>query len=314
MLFMDKNNSTQPIRSMPVLVERSSFHSYRENTGTLDIESISAALARVSEIIKCLGYPQPGVASQADEKRDEANKIVNSSEYQKQLFGLMMRETVLQSYLKSHADPVEDFTGSLSAWAAASGDVAYMQTFRHYGWESQATRGAEITKLVLVPVLLIVLTAFLGNLIATALQRTAFMHQKTFDLRLDGLRRGQDRAAEVYSSINDIYSTFANAEENQIKGLYTNRLRVQRQKLESINAAARLYDRDGTVGAAVKNAANLLDGYIICLDKKRNQEQEQQQQQSPHKSCSSQYDLLPAFDKVLDAHTIAISQLSESEP
>ncbi|HEX4960236.1 MAG TPA: hypothetical protein VF173_05320 [Thermoanaerobaculia bacterium] len=302
------SRSSRLIGSKPLHVEKAPLHSYREDEQILGLEATSAALARVGEILRCLGHQPPGGRAEPVGV-ENSNRPTAAKEYSQRLIELMSREPALHPYLSAH--PEAGVERALLAWAAASGDVAFLQALRGHGWESHQTRWLGLMKSVLVPVLLIALTAFLGSWIATTLQRTAFAHQKTFDLRIEGLRKGQDRSAELYTAINEIYSTIADAEDQGFKGLRTTKLRAQRQKMDSINAAAKLYDTKGSVGEAMKNAAVVLDHYIECLDGKRQQEQ---QQSAPIQNCSKTYDLLPVFDRIVDAHTVAMSKLLESEP
>jgi hypothetical protein len=296
----------QSIHIEPVYVDRSTFRTF-DNETAVGIEEVSAALARIEQILRCLGY-----ASTRIETSENPSTAVGrySEEYQRLLLQLMQREPSLRRYLDAHSDPEE--SSANRAWAAASGDAIFIKTLREQGWKPASDRFSDLMKVALLPILLIILTALMGNWIATTLQRAALKHQKTFDVRLAGLQKGQERAAELYSEINDLYSTLSDAEDAGFRDLRTAKLRAQRQKMNSINASARLYDTNQDVGRSFRDAASLLDGFIQCLDEKRRLE-ELVAPGTPE-ACSPKFDLLPAFDNIVDAHRVALAQLVETEP
>ncbi|HKH46367.1 MAG TPA: hypothetical protein VKM72_17035 [Thermoanaerobaculia bacterium] len=300
------------INSVPFSIEKRPLRSYWEDASTYGIEEISAALARVETVLRCLGYPSPG-RSLSENSAGNTEAFAYSPEFLVNLLALMRREPALRAYLDPHRDEAENSTDPLAAWAAASGDVAFFLNLRERGWEPSVSRYIELAKSVIVPAMLIVLTAFFGNRIATDLQREAFKHQRTFDVRLVGLQKGQDRAAELYTSLNEIYSTIADLEGQKFTGLQTNKLRAERQKLDSIQAASKLYDSDDIVGKAIVDAEVLLDNYIECLDSKREKETVSPTKE-PSVNCSEQNkNILTVFDEILNAHTLAMTKLVNSE-
>lgn len=297
------------VNSVPFSIEKRPLRSYWEDVGDYNIEEVSAALARVETVLRCLGYTPPSRASAESSARD-AEPFATSAEFLAALLSAMKREPALRAYLDAHRKYADDPPDSLAAWAAASGDVAFLLALRERGWEPAVSRYINITKSVFIPIIFIALTAFLGNCIATDLQREAFKHQRTFDVRLVELQKGQDRAAELYTSINEMYSTIADLEEQKYTGIRTNKLRAERQKLDSIHAAARLYDSEDIAGNAMANAGIVLDKYIECLDSK-----DEIAQANPGKemNCSQQNtDILVVFNKILEAHTLAMEKLVNS--
>lgn len=300
------------IRSAPFFLEKRPFRSYWEGADSHGIEEVDAALARVRAALRCLGYPWPNYSS-VESSTQDVEAFPPSPELLEHLLIFMRREPALSAYLDVHTNELEDGPDLLAAWAAASGDVAYFLSLKEHGWKSSVSRYAEAGKSTILPAIFIVLTAYLGNCIATDLQREAFKHQKTFDVQMTGLQKGQDRAAELYTSINEIYSDIADMEENNFTGIRSDKLRAERHKLDSIHAASKLYDSNDIVGKSMRDAQGILDKYINCLEDKRERETPGNDSEQPVNCSQENKRILSAFDEVLKAHSLAMATLVNSE-
>jgi hypothetical protein len=191
---------------------------------------------------------------------DEILARLNPSEDDKPavLHSLLEREDDLRSYLEaSHHDPVV-------AFACAKGDAVYLEHLRSSGWLASPR---ELAGKLIIPILLLLLTATLGNWVGNRLQENSFRRNRSFEVKLERLREGQKVAAEIYSSLRPIHFRIQRDEEaGELTWRPQTSLQRHRTDLEKARMMAAGLNNSNDISNALQRAAQELNDYISCLE------------------------------------------------
>lgn len=90
------------------------------------------------------------------------------------------------------------------AFSEAEAEVAKYQKLMEYQKSSVLSRNF-LVKSILIPSILIFLTALLGNWVGTSLQESSFKRRQVFELTLEQLKSGRDIAVDITTKVREIY-------------------------------------------------------------------------------------------------------------
>jgi hypothetical protein len=173
----------------------------------------------------------------------------------------------------------------------ARADVEYWKCLKRSGWQTAAQRKRVLAwrlgKIVILPLVIVVATAFLGNLVAASIQDRAFQKQKFFDAKFQRLREGQQRSVALVARLRSLKDLMAGWESYGGGVSPTQMLGEYREEIEQVRALGVDDEGGGQVSAVAQQAQEHLNSYILCLENKVGQ------QQTEHSvpSCSEGFDL-----------------------
>ncbi|HKI03096.1 MAG TPA: hypothetical protein VKK31_14060 [Thermoanaerobaculia bacterium] len=173
----------------------------------------------------------------------------------------------------------------------ARADVEYWRCLKRAGWKTKEQRKRamswRLAKLVILPLVIVLATALLGNLVASSIQDRAFQKQKFFDAKFQRLKEGQQRSVALVARLRSVKDVMAGWERfgggvspRQMLGGY-------REEIEQIRALGLDSEGGGQVSSVALKAQQQLDSYISCLDGKVGQ----QRRDLSASSCSEGFDL-----------------------
>jgi hypothetical protein len=250
-----------------------------------ELESVAAAVHRCEAVLETAQKRAILLVYSSDrrishDKREEA--IIDGA----LLLTLLKGEKSLLRYLEAaNNEPV-------MALALAKGEVAYLDRLRSS--EVLAFSIKSFLSKALMPVLLIFLTALLGNLVGMILQKQSFERNRTFDVNLERLREGQRIAGNLVVSLRQIHQRIQRDEKRkELTWRPQDTLLTYKSDLGQIrNVAAGLDDENKGIAKALDAADARLTQYIDCLT-------------NTPGNCSAQFSIDPFVD-LQDALSIAL--------
>lgn len=173
----------------------------------------------------------------------------------------------------------------------AKADIEYWKCLKSSGWTTVAQRKSAIVwrlaKIAIVPLVIVLLTALLGNLVASSIQNRAFQRQKFFEAKFQRLREGQQRSVTLVARLRSLKGLMAGWERfgggispRQMLGEY-------REEIEQIRALGLDNEGGGQVSSVAQMAQQDLDSYISCLEGKVGSERNN----ASTSSCSEEFEL-----------------------
>ncbi len=262
-----------------------------------ELELVAASVRRVeetretilaSDATRELGYF-------AEERRVDYDHLADVSPPNILLLELMKRERALDKYLKqANYHP-------LMAFACAKGDIAHLEQLRAHGWVQSSPR--SVRNRLVIPTLLVILTAVLGNWVGTTLQANSLEKTRTFEVNLERLREGQRIASALLVSLRDIHTSIQRDEErNELYWRPHVTLRPLANELELIRSVAAGLDSRGAIGDALVRSNSQLESYIGCLENRTEGEM-----------CSADFQLGSFLDLQDELSLALIAYLEASE-
>lgn len=237
-------------------------HFFRARRGVKQLDTVAAAVSRCDAILEALpahegSHAWRGVAEGTASSGDTtwAGKAAPRDLL---LLALMKEERALRRYLASaDGDPVR-------AFANAKGDVAYLDRLRSSDLLSFKPRAAFGK--VLLPVVIVLLTAFSANVVGVRLQNQSLQNNRRFEVTLERLRDGQRLAGNLYVSVFDLRLRAASDESRGTLGRRAVAgLKESRKQLEQIrNLVAGHQSTD--IDSALMSAAEGLNATIQCYE------------------------------------------------
>jgi hypothetical protein len=263
----------------PGVVER-----FRQEITDQEQRVLPEVFQRESEVLEASVMRYGGIIASVPENEDEWEK----------LRGRMSEDSAIAPYLIA-ADGHPP-----SALTLARADVEYWKCLKRSGWKTVAQRNRDLAwrlgKMVVLPLVIVISTAILGNLVAASIQDRAFQKQKFFDAKFQRLREGQQRSVALVARLRSLKDLMAGWEKfgggvspRQMLGEY-------REEIEQIRALGMDDEGGGQVSSVAQQAQSQLDSYISCLEDKVGQ----QRNDLSASSCSEGFDL-----KLFDALTLS---------
>ena len=154
----------------------------------------------------------------------------------------------------------------------AGADIEYWKCLKNSGWKTGAQHKSamiwRLAKMAILPLVIVLLTALLGNLVASSIQDRAFQKQKFFEAKLQRLREGQQRSVTLVARLRSLKDLMAGWERfgggispRQMLGEY-------REEIEQIRALGLDDKGGGRVSSVAQGAQQELESYISCLEGK----------------------------------------------
>lgn len=208
---------------------------------------------------------------------------------------LLYREEALGPYLAQYPD--EPFL----ALAIAKGDISHYRALRVAKWSVFSLR--PLVKTFLLPVVLILLTALLGQSIGNSLQDRSFRRQRVFDLKRDRLVQGQQRAVDLYNDLERLQSSLSIREgDGMILAADLSDIRAYSGRLEGLRAISEgLVDKQN-IDPVLIGAGDELKNYADCLFDKGSQ--------SGEATCSRAFNLTK-FKQIIYSFSDALISFME---
>lgn len=236
-------------------------HFFRARRRVKQLDTVAAAVSRCDAILVALpahegshGWRGAAEGTASSGETTWAGKAAPRD----LLLALMNEERALRRYLATaDGDPVR-------AFANAKGDVAYLDRLRSSDLLSFKPRAAFGK--VLLPVVIVLLTAFSANVVGVRLQNQSLQNNRRFEVTLERLRDGQRLAGNLYVSVFDLRLRAASDESRGTLGRRAVAgLKESRKQLEQIrNLVAGHQSAD--IDMALVNAAEGLNTTIQCYE------------------------------------------------
>lgn len=226
----------------------------------IQLEAVAAAIHRCEAVIENIQNPeakQNNIELQQISEKSASHPLPARNHHL--LHKLMEGETALTRYLDaSNHDPE-------LAFAYAKGEAVYLDQLRTSDILFPSVK-AFFGKAML-PILLVILTAILGNWVGTTLQKAAFERNRKFEVNLERLREGQNISGNLVTSIRQIHSRIQRDEQRKELNWRPHLVLQQyRNDLEKIRNVAAGLDKNSNIGKTVLAADKALTDYIECLE------------------------------------------------
>jgi hypothetical protein len=280
-----------------------------EELEEIDIGELSSQIAGADSLLKNIDenidlYLNSNLFSEATYNSfvtRNRKQLVNTIKKQ-YLFNYMSNHNLLSRYL-SHFNN----ENSIIAFGMAKSDLEYMKNraaIKEKNKNKFENISLWILKSVMIPIVLIFLTAYIGNHIATTLQQESFKRERFFVLGLESLREGRELSIKELSYIRSKMVDIEDQEMKYDKVTLTTLeiLRSHREKLIKIPALSEHIDKKRIIKIKAIEVYNELDNYITCLEKggKKNQ----------NNTCTGRLNLDP-FGELISEHGKAIINLAK---
>ena len=169
------------------------------------------------------------------------------------------RAPILQPYLKRTEGSIQE------ALAHAAIDADTFLVLQQKDWWGQ--NGKSIAARMLMPVLLILLTAVVGNNVGTLLQEKSFQRTKRFELLTKRLTEGEKLAVELFLRVRDSHYWIVTRERDDLLiRSDAQPLRNHQKDLRRLERFAVGVDAEGSILDALNVANNEINKYIKCVE------------------------------------------------